>query len=191
MALCTSKHARSSLSLLFSQHLCRLVSQRKLSFAQEQQLKQEEGAAGVGGGGRIRLTPQDIRKTIESMNDPEGALRFLDWAGKQLPNFSHHDSLTYSALIKTLAKSQKFGKIWEILESMKRSGIKPQECDFHVLIKHYCEDGNHSRAVHALEVMPNYGVFPSSETYHTLLNYLVEKEEKKAFQLNGQHAYIY
>ncbi|KAH7307883.1 hypothetical protein KP509_22G081200 [Ceratopteris richardii] len=123
----------------------------------------------------IHLRIHHVAIALHHIDEPESAIRFFNWAAKQ-PSFTHTPS-TYSALIVVLAKAKEFDKIWELLSVMHLSGLKLRDVCFNVTIKAYGEMGNSNEAVRAFRRMQEFGVYPTSYTYNTLLSVLLKSQQ--------------
>lgn len=71
-----------------------------------------------------------IRILKELRNHPSKALRFFDWVGESLG--FEHNSITYNAFLRVLARHDSIEEFWSVVEAMKSAGY---EMDIDTYIK--------------------------------------------------------
>ncbi|XP_008796595.2 pentatricopeptide repeat-containing protein At1g52620 [Phoenix dactylifera] len=118
-----------------------------------------------------------IAPVLARLPDPDSALAFFDWARRRRPPWADPpDSLSYSTLLRILAKARRFPEIELVLQTMRSEERTPTREALGALVAAYSDSGLEEEALDVYRTMRDQlGSFPDVSDCNCLLKLLVER----------------
>eukprot|EP00262_Sarcandra_glabra_P005564 TRINITY_DN1726_c0_g1_i1.p1 TRINITY_DN1726_c0_g1~~TRINITY_DN1726_c0_g1_i1.p1 ORF type:complete len:509 (-),score=45.77 TRINITY_DN1726_c0_g1_i1:262-1788(-) len=127
------------------------------------------------------LTPNCLSQLIKHQKNPLTALRIFTQAKSRYPTYRHNGPV-YATMIHVLGSSGRLTEMKHVIEEMKE---EPCECKDHVFasaITTYAKAGLFDDAVSLFHSIPQFNCVSWTESFHTLLQLMVEQGKLKEAQ---------